>query len=117
MSLPSINFLHRMVSEIQTGQTFSCSLTTHPVIRTPWVRKIPTALKALRSINRYLSPIIIILQIFQALIMLSDMLCGSGALFLVLFIGNIIFRLSQNLLKNSQDLDKLGTIAMYKNTP
>ena len=30
MSLPSINFLHLMVSEIQPGQTFSCRLPTHP---------------------------------------------------------------------------------------
>ena len=30
ISLPSINFLHIMVSEIQPGQTFSCCLPTHP---------------------------------------------------------------------------------------
>ena len=36
MSLPSINFLHLTVSEIQPGQTFSRRLP----IRTPWVKTI-----------------------------------------------------------------------------
>ena len=35
MSLPSINFLHLTVSEIEAGQTFP------PPIRTPWVKIIP----------------------------------------------------------------------------
>ena len=37
MSLPSINFLHLTVSEIQPGQTFS----RRPPIWTPWVKTIP----------------------------------------------------------------------------
>ena len=36
MSLPCMNFLHLMVSEIQPGQTIS-----RLPIRTPWVKTIP----------------------------------------------------------------------------
>ena len=35
MSLPSINFLHLTVSEIQPGQTFSRRPPSHPPARTP----------------------------------------------------------------------------------
>ena len=38
MSLPSMNFLHLTVSEIQPGQLFPAA---RPPIRTPWVKTIP----------------------------------------------------------------------------
>ena len=38
MSLPSINFLHLTVSEIQAEQTFPGA---RPPIRKPWVKTIP----------------------------------------------------------------------------
>ena len=41
MSLPSMNFLHLTVSEIQPGQTFSRRPPTRPRIRTAWVKTIP----------------------------------------------------------------------------
>ena len=43
MSLPSINFLHLTVSEIQLGQTFSHCPPTHP--DTMGENNTPTALK------------------------------------------------------------------------
>ena len=43
MSLPSINFLHLTVSEIQPGQTFSRRPTSHP--DTMGENNTPTALK------------------------------------------------------------------------
>ena len=41
MSLPSMNFLHLTVSEIQPGQTISRRPPAQPPIRTPWVKTIP----------------------------------------------------------------------------
>ena len=42
-NVPSINFLHLMVSEIQAGQTFSCRPPAHP--DTMGENNTPTALK------------------------------------------------------------------------
>ena len=41
MSLPSMNFLHLTVSEIQPGQTISRRPPARPPIRTPWMKTIP----------------------------------------------------------------------------
>ena len=38
MSLPSMNFLHLTVSEIQPGQSISRQPPDRPPIRTPWVK-------------------------------------------------------------------------------
>ena len=46
MSLPSVNFLHLTVSEIQAGQTFSRSPPAH--LDTMGENNTPTALKGTR---------------------------------------------------------------------
>ena len=58
MSLPSINFLHLMVSEIQPGQTFSRCPPTHSPAHpdTMGESNTPTALKGRASHLHVLSP-------------------------------------------------------------
>ena len=54
MSLPSINFLHLKVSEIQAGQTSSrrppAQPTDRPPIQTQWVKTIPR--EPLRAVGK-----------------------------------------------------------------
>ena len=76
MSLPSINFLHLTVSEIQPGQTFSRHPPAHP--DTMGENNTPTALKAYKVLITHL---VLVLEV-----------CNVKPSFWKLWAGNLLMR-------------------------